>query len=44
MDKEQLEKEFEDFKTSVEDDQTSYQEDSTYVRNYIEININQLKK
>lgn len=44
MDKEQLEKEFEDFKTSVEDDQTSYQEDSIYVRNYIEININQLKK
>lgn len=44
MEKEQLEKEFEDFKTSVEDDQTSYQEDSTYVRNYIEININQLKK
>ena len=44
MDKEQLEKEFEDFKTSVEDDQISYQEDSTYVRNYIEINIKQLKK
>src|SRR5699024_10892551 len=44
MDKEQLEKEFEDFKISAKEDKTAYKEDSSYVRNYIEIKINQLKK
>lgn len=40
--KEVLEKEFADFKNNVQEDKTKYEEDSSYVRNYIKINVNTL--
>lgn len=41
--KEALEKELEDFQKNVQEDKTKYQEDSSYVRNYIKINVDTLK-
>ena len=42
--KETIEREFSSFDTKVAEDQKAYKKDETYVRNYIEIDISNLKK
>ena len=41
--KEALETEFTTFQNNIEEDKTKYEEDSSYVRNYIKINIDSLE-
>ena len=42
--KETIERELSSFDTKVEEDQKAYKKDETYVRNYIEVDISNLKK
>ena len=42
--KETIEREFSSFDTKVEEDKKAYKKDETYVRNYIEVDISNLKK